>query len=114
MECQSPISLNSIGFISELEASPSGRPTSQETKFDRFYKRNERFPVRSRIANSLCFISESSAFRKDDWAARDSNFAWFYKRIQRNPIAAVEALGSLNSLCFISEMDELPPRGVDH
>jgi hypothetical protein len=129
MECQSLISLNSLGFISEFEASPSDRPTSQETKFARFYKRIERFPVGPRIPNSLCFISEFNGFCMDDWATRDSKFAWFYKRIQRNTIATVrngrgaeivkfamfykriqrignrrsDARESLNSLGFISE-----------
>ncbi len=68
MECGSLISLNSIGFVSELEAFPSARPASRETKFDRFYKRIERFRVGSMIANSLCFISEFDEFCNGDWA----------------------------------------------
>ena len=72
-------SLKSQGFISEMKVLPPGWPTSPESKFARFYKRNEPVDVSARIANSLCFTSEFVRCQR-------AKFARFYKRIEHLPV----------------------------
>ena len=77
--------MNSIGFISELEAFLFGGPASLETKFDRFYKRIGPFRVWVNSLNTIGFTSEFNDF-----------------------VGAIERTDIANSLCFISEFDEIP------
>ena len=77
-------SLNSISFISELEAFLFGGPASLETKFDMFYKRIGWFRVRINSLNCIGFISEFNEILGGDWMHRPCKFAMFYKRIWRN------------------------------
>ena len=62
--CRVADSPKSQGFISEMKVLPPGWPTSPESKFARFYKRNEPVDVSARIANPLCFTSAMNSSQR--------------------------------------------------